>query len=467
MADLHDWANDEFGHATLGDTRRTRRLVEMATVIAARPAGKVTEVFSEGAEREAAFRLLENEDVLSAEIARAAHSATAIRARGEPFVWVPIDGSSLSLTDRTGDKGLGVVGARSVGAKGLCVMSAIAIAPNGTPLGLCGQHFWARVQRSTQRDEKHDKRRLKEKETRYWLQVMTQVGAAFSEHAPGVRPWYQLDRGGDAWPVLLYAARADQYWFTVRSAHNRRLRAGGRKQQYLWDEVEKQKILGVYEFDVPAGGKREARTARLTIQSCQVNLDLLDLRSKRSQEAALYAVLVREVRTTPKGEQPIEWLLLTNHEVHDVNDAMLVVRGYSQRWRIEEFHKIWKTGACRVEDSQLRAEDHVIRWATVLASVAVRILRLTYLARTSPHEPALVALSKAELQAVLLLRKPKRDARTRPTIAEAVLWIAQIGGYTGKSSGGPPGAIAIARGLRRIEPVAQLLADGSLEEPAA
>jgi hypothetical protein len=44
-----------------------------------------------------------------------------------------------------------------------------------------------------------------------------------------------------------------------------------------------------------------------------------------------------------------------------------------------------------------------------------------------------------------------------PTIAQATLWIAQLGGYTGKSSGGPPGSITIKRGLDRLRPAALLL----------
>jgi hypothetical protein len=35
--------------------------------------------------------------------------------------------------------------------------------------------------------------------------------------------------------------------------------------------------------------------------------------------------------------------------------------------------------------------------------------------------------------------------------------VADLGGYTGKSSGGPPGAIVIGRGLHRIEAVATAL----------
>src|SRR3990167_9257495 len=101
------WAEEEFGGGGAGgDTRRTRRVVGMAATTAANPNGKVTAVFSDGAEREAAFRLLENDDVSPAAVALAAHEATARRARGEKLVIVPVDGSSLNITDRTGGKGL-------------------------------------------------------------------------------------------------------------------------------------------------------------------------------------------------------------------------------------------------------------------------------------------------------------------------------------------------------------------------
>jgi hypothetical protein len=51
-----------------------------------------------------------------------------------------------------------VVGARSKGAQGLQVMSAIAVSPDGVPLGLCGQVFWTRRQRSRRGVGRHDRR---------------------------------------------------------------------------------------------------------------------------------------------------------------------------------------------------------------------------------------------------------------------------------------------------------------------
>jgi hypothetical protein len=182
------WAAREFGDAKLGDERRRKRLVSMAGRAAALPGGKVTEVFSESDEREGAFRFLEKGAIAVEEIAGAAHRAGARRCWGQPFAWVPIDGSSLNLPDPERRRGLGVVGARRIGAQGLCVMTAMAVCPDGTPAGLVGQRFWARRKRS--KKKKKDRRRVGEKETRYWLDVMSQVRQAFATEAPSVRPWF-------------------------------------------------------------------------------------------------------------------------------------------------------------------------------------------------------------------------------------------------------------------------------------
>jgi hypothetical protein len=125
------------------------------------------------------------------------------------------------------------------------------------------------------------------------------------------------------------------------------------------------------------------------------------------------------------------------------------------RWWIEDFHRAWKGGHCNVEETQLHTRDRVIRWATMLAVVAARVERLKHLARFQPDEPASIALAPMEIE-VLRAAKTNIKARTEvipegmPTIAQAVCWIAELGGYTGKSSGGPPGSTTIGRGLKRL-----------------
>jgi hypothetical protein len=148
-------------------------------------------------------------------------------------------------------------------------------------------------------------------------------------------------------------------------------------------------------------------------------------------------------------------MLLTNATVRTFKQAKKIVFGYCQRWRVEDFHKSWKTGCCNVEQTQLGHMTHVLRWATMLATIAMRVERLKHLARSQPDLPASTELSDIEIEA-LRAAKTRIKKRTEtisdemPTIAQAVRWIADLGGYTGKSSGGPPGSITIARGLELL-----------------
>ena len=288
---------------------------------------------------------------------------------------------------------------------------------------------------------------------------MDQTNSVFSEKAPNTKLWYQLDRGGDCWPVLNRFTSGQEY-ITVRAAQDRKVVTRAQEQQYLWQHMAKQPIAGTYQMYVPACRNRATRMANMQLRYCPVTVEMYDDENRKTLHVQMWAVSTKEKGTTPPGEEPIEWLLLTNYPVKTLADAQLVIEGYVARWRVEEFHKAWKSGACRVEDNQLRDYDHVLRWAIVLAAVAMRILRLTYLARVSPNLPASCELSPPEIRAVVAAHrkhKPRSRFSTTPTIAQAVLWIAELGGYTGASSGGPPGALVLARGLQKIEFLAAFL----------
>ena len=90
----------------------------------------------------------------------------------------------------------------------------------------------------------------------------------------------------------------------------------------------------------------------------------------------------------------------------------------------------------------------------------MRIERIVYLSRSEPELPADAEFSRAEFDATILLRKSKGVFRgDLPTVGQVARWIADLGGYTGKSSGGPFGAKVLSRGLDFIAPVAQLLTE--------
>jgi hypothetical protein len=451
------WASEEFGSCTLGDRRRNTRLVRIAAEMARRPAGRVTRITTDVAMREAMYRFVGNESVKPKEIGKSSAAAALVRAANEPFVFVPIDATSLSLTDDQKAHGFGVVGSRKLAVPGLHVMSALAVSPSGVPLGIVDQIFWARVNRSTRKSRKADCRPAAEKETRYWTECMTNVHSAVIAAKSQVVPWFQLDRGGDAGTVLFAGLRGDE-WFTVRAAYDRRLASDADgERQYLRATIENCEPFTRYKLAVTGGKGRKERTADMVVRVTKVTIRLVGPDNRNERFVSANAVLTREEGTTPSNEKPIDWLLITNVPVEDEAGAVLVIRGYATRWRIEEFHKTWKTAACDVESTLLRDPDAVERLARIAAAVAVRILRLSYLARREPTTPALRELDSDQLRVLLALALAARYVKGDPptldaiNIAQATQWIAQLGGYTGKSSGGPPGAIVIARGLKALE----------------
>jgi len=436
------------------------RLIAMGAQAARRPGGTVAEVFNDAAARQGAYGLLECAEVTRPQVAAAMFAAGAGRCAALPFVYVPVDGSSLTLTDTARAKGFGSIGDRVHGARGLKVISALLVSPKGVPLGLGSQVWWARTGQPSKRS--HEKRPTKDKETRHWLEAMQQTRQMISANAAGTRCWFQLDREGDAWPIITEADQ-DGHWFTIRGAYNRRVRLADGSKTYLRGLIGMYPAACTYDLPVSAGPGRKARTAKMVVRACEATLDFRDKITKKHFPKTVNVVLAKEEGTTPAGEKPIEWLLLTNRPITTIEDLMQVVRGYAQRWRIEEFHRAWKSGACDVEDMQLRTVEAAEKWATMLAAVAVRIERLKLLARTEPQLPAIEEFTSIELRAVILLRFGEKARKhvpegTVPTIKEVLKWVAELGGYTGKSSGGPPGSTTIKRGLAQVGTAARTIA---------
>lgn len=450
MCEARVWAEEEFGQAALGDARRTKRLVRLATAYAEQPAGTVTQVVSNAAEREAAYRLLENPRVDAAAIGAASHQATARRSRAETEVIVPLDQTSLTVTDRTGKPGFGATAA--LGGRGLQIMTALALRSDGTTLGVLAQQWWSRtVVRG--RSHRSDPRPPEERESVLWERALRQAEEALAASAPSTRAWYQLDRGGDSNRVLELALERG-LWLTVRSAYNRTI--GDKVYLHTW--MRKRRPVGYFNLTIPKTSKRpRGRTASISLRASKVEVRLNDPKGRPRRTVTLWCVHVRE-RRPPRDVKRLEWFLLTTFPVTSAEEASRVVRNYAYRWRIEEFHRAWKSGVCQVEHSQLRSADAFKRWATIAAAVAARAERLKSRSRNEPDAPATVELSRAEIDAAILLTEKSRFARGDDlTLAQAVRLIADIGGYTGKSSGGPPGGRVIQRGLDRVLPVATVL----------
>jgi hypothetical protein len=438
----------------------------MGAAACERPSGKVAAVFPSHREREGAYDFLESEDVAPEEVLRGVMTATLARSVGLSFVFVPVDGTSITVVDRKGERDFGNIGSDANGARGAKVIDALAVDPQGTVLGWLDLTFWTRSpkRRIFPRDtHARQARPVEEKETRYWLQSVKAACAALEEGK--LRGWFQIDREGDGRDVLM-ALRDTAHWWTVRGNVDRSIELQDGDVGRLRAQLAAGVIAGSYDLAVTARPKRKARTARMVVRVAQVLLRLRDQRTSQITRLPVTVVWAREEDTTPAGEEPIDWLLYTNHPVETFEDARLVIYGYSQRWRVEECHRTWKRGDCDIESTQLRSFAALQRWAIILGAVATRIERMKRLARSRSTEPAAIELNPFELQALRMIRLETYPSATPdPTIAEAVDWIAELGGYANKYSGKPPGATVLGRGLRYLRPAAHLLAIQHRQRP--
>ena len=112
--------------------------------------------------RQGAYGLLESEWVSPNEVGAAIFAACSLRSAAYPFVFCAVDGTSLTLADRGGTKDFGSIGSRKYGVRGLKVVNALVLSPEGVPLGVGAQKWWARPQR---RRKHRDQLRPAQKET--------------------------------------------------------------------------------------------------------------------------------------------------------------------------------------------------------------------------------------------------------------------------------------------------------------
>ena len=160
-----------------------------------------------------------------------------------------------------------------------------------------------------------------------------------------------------------------------------------------------------------------------------------------------WAVRVWEV-DPPPGQDPVEWVILTDEPAADLASVARVASWYACRWLVEEYHKCLKTG-CRIEQRQLREGARLERLTGVLAVVAVRLLQLKHQARLEPEAPAegVVPERYVKTMRARLDSRAPTEAYRLPVLCET----AKMGGFWLGAGDGEPGWITLWRGWHELE----------------
>jgi hypothetical protein len=133
-------------------------------------------------------------------------------------------------------------------------------------------------------------------------------------------------------------------------------------------------IMGYKTVEVSQGGGRKARKARLALHAMPLTLSAPARIDRTGQALPVHAILAREI-DAPAGVKPLCWRLLTSEPIDTLADVKRVIRDYELRWRIEDFHKAWKSGV-GVERQRLQSAANLERMAVITAFIAIRLLQL-------------------------------------------------------------------------------------------
>jgi hypothetical protein len=439
------WAQHEFAFAQLGDARRNKRLVKIATNLAAHPGGTLPQAFPDWAELKAAYRFFGQSGVSFERILAPHLERTRQRCRSPGEYLLIEDTTLLDYTRHPVTEDLGIIGDGA--QRGFELHSALAVRieswtleqrPEGVVVGLFDQQ--CRCPRPAPKGETRGQRLRRPRKSQSWAAAIKSAG-----RPPQDSQWvYVADRESDCYEPL-QLCQQHGVDFVIRSCQDRRL---ADETGHLHGVLEQATVLGQSAVEVRARASQGARTAIVELRSRRVDLDG-PWRPGGWQPPLrdVGMVEVREVHVPEGVKQPLHWMLLTSLPCATKAEVQRVVGRYAARWWIEEYHKALKSGA-GVEESQLERGYRLESLIAVLAVVAVRLLNAKMLARSRPESFEAATSFGPPMLAILekKLGKPKAGWTNRNVIVAT----ARLGGFLARKHDGMPGWQTIWRGWQRL-----------------
>ena len=448
-----DWAQNEFGGAPLGDKRLSVRLVKSAGLLAAYPGQKINASSDSGGNEIVGFyRLIEapaESEVTVANILAPHRERTLGRFRGQRTVLAVQDGTDLNFARRPGCDGLQVIGKNQTSATslGLHMHATLAVTETGLPLGVLAAGFDP-VKRLSKEEGKR-------RRTERWLDAFDDTADAVHEVGGKTRVIAVCDREADMFELFDAQRRRPRVELVVRAKSDRVLAKGRPK---LFATMRSGAAHGMVEVEVEAltaraksSGKKARPARRKRLACCELRFRRVTLPATKTcpdaEPVGMSAVHVREV-APPEGEEPVQWFLLTTLEVGSAHEAAQVVGFYLQRWRVEDFFRVLKSG-CRVEFLLFRTAERLQRAIAINAVIAWRIMVMTLLGRQVPDcEPQLM-FTDPEL-AFLRDYASRYGLKAPQRLGDAVSLVAHLGGYRNRKHDPDPGNQIMWHGQTRL-----------------
>lgn len=426
------WAQETFGGCDLGDVRRTKRAVQLLASLAHHAGGSVLHACrGDSAATEAGYRLIRNGAVQADALAEGGFGATVRAAAGVECLLAVEDTTELAyehaVAASLGDLG----GPEHSRKRGFLVHSTLLVdAASEATVGLIAQERWRRDGEARGQRHRRRERAYEEKESFKWQraseQMAARLGAALMRRVISV-----CDREADIYEYLQHKCTHGER-FVVRASWDRRV---AHETGRLFAALAEAPVRGEQVVDIAQRGGRHgrgARRARVALRAGRVTL-AAPRRDDSLPALAMWAVRAEEL-DPPEGVEALQWLLLSSEPVEAFAQAQFVVRAYTLRWRVEEFHKAWKSGA-KVEQQRLQSAENLERMAVLLAFVAVRLLQLREAVQgprpdaTHAERPCTAVLTDAEWRILWVTQERTRPPQQPPSLHWAYYALAHLGGW--------------------------------------
>jgi hypothetical protein len=427
----------------LGDQRLNRRARRVLEKFGEKPTLSIPAACGGWGETRAAYRLFDHPEVTAERVLAPHIACTEERLRAHPRVLCIQDTTELDYTTKKDSiAGLGPLNYES--RWGMYLHPTLALTPERVPLGLLDLHCLVREPGSLGQ-AKDPNRSLEDKESVRWVDGQCRVNA-LAERLAETRLTYIADREGDIYDLFVEAPCPEHGadWL-VRVQHQDRLLTDGRKLRAVIDAAP---VLTDITFDRPASNGRRARTVHQQIKAVEVTLKAPSRPDRTLPNITVTALLAFEPNP-PAGEDPLDWLLLTNLSVETPEQAIEKLSWYLCRWQIEVYFKVLKSG-CRVEQLQLEQRERLEPALAFYMIIAWRVLYLTMLGRDCPEMPCDSVFADEEWKAVYLVTQRKAPPEQPPSLDTMVRMVASLGGFLNRKCDGFPGPKTLWIGLQRV-----------------
>ena len=417
-----EWTAHEFGGADLGDKRTNERLVEFARTQADKP-GRAFCNAAQGdrAAIKAYYRMIEQPDdsQITMQAILAPHRLRTVqRMKALPVVLCIQDGTDINYSRLVQCDGLGVIGSNQTGAQsgGLHLHSTLVVTTEGLPLGILGAQCTAPKSRPKDDDRPSHAIPIEEKKTYAWIKGLDECNEVAVE-LPDTRQVCVMDREADFYELFDEQRRSRRVDLLVRAKHDRATSS----EVTLFESVRKSPAQGQLHINVPrqsARAKKSKQKARVGHEQRMARVELrhreIEFRPPASQPGTkaltLHVVHVLET-SAPADAEPVEWFLLTTCAITTAEQAQECLRWYCLRWRIEDWHRVLKSG-CRIETLQHKTAERLKRAIAINMVIAWRIMLMTLLGRECPDLPAEILFSDPEIE--VLQAYAKKTASPSP-----------------------------------------------------